>query len=49
MPDDQAVPTAFEKPDVGRMITSGANRNYRPDCYLCLTVGQNRAATGGTV
>lgn len=47
MPDDQAVPTAFEKPDVGRMITSGANRNHRPDCYLS-DRGQNRsAATGG--
>ncbi len=35
IPDDQEVPTAFEKPDVGRMITSLVLiGNYRADCYL---------------
>ncbi len=40
MPDDQAVPTAFEKPDVGRMITSLVLIETIALIAICLTVGK---------
>ncbi len=41
MPDDQAVPTAFEKPDVGRMITSLVLIETIALIAICLTVGKS--------
>lgn len=40
MPDDQAVPTAFEKPDVGRIITSLVLIETIALIAICLTVGK---------
>ncbi len=41
MPDDQAVPTAFEKAGCGSYDhPPGATRNHRPDCYLSDRVGK---------
>ena len=40
IPDDQEVPTAFEKPDVGRMITSLVLIETIALIAICLTVGK---------
>ncbi len=39
-PEDEAVPTAFEKPDVGRMITSLVLIETIALIAICLTVGK---------
>lgn len=40
IPDDEEVPTAFEKPDVGRMITSLVLIETIALIAICLTVGK---------
>ncbi|WP_226573676.1 sodium/glutamate symporter [Mangrovibacter yixingensis] len=39
-PDDNAVPTAFEKPDIGRMITSLVMVETIAMIAICLTLGR---------